>query len=169
MNTIIIFVLAFIFMAILPVVLSFALKNHQTALKITTIVLSCIYFVALFIGTTCDISISLNKTTIEFDYTHSWFTIDFLVYDFDLDNILINVFMFFPLGFIVYTFAKTKHFSKTIILALILSLCIELIQFVLPIHRYTELTDILFNTLSGLISAFACKLLSSKGAFKKSK
>ena len=56
--------------------------------------------------------------------------------------------------------------EKTVILSLCLSLAIELIQFVLPINRYTELTDILFNVISGIISAAVCQFLLSKKAFK---
>lgn len=166
MNTILVCFIAAILMAVLPILLVFVLKNHQKTLKITTIVFAAIYFVCLFIGTTCDISITTSKTTIDFDYSNRWFDIDFLLYDFDFDNILINISMFFPLGFIVFVFAKKNQFAKTVILSLYLSLAIELIQFVLPINRYTELTDILFNVISGIISAAVCQFLLSKKAFK---
>lgn len=169
MNTIALFIIAFLLMVAVPIVLVFALKNHQKLLKILTIILACGYFVCLFIGTTADISMTLSKTIIEFNFTKKWFNIDFLLYDFDLDNILINLFMFFPLGFIVYVFADKKPFVKTIIAALCLSIFVELYQFILPIERFTELTDLIFNTTSGLISATVCHLLLKLGAFKPNK
>jgi glycopeptide antibiotics resistance protein len=169
MNTIFLFLTAFILMVIAPIILVFALKNHQKALKIITTIFACGYFVCLFIGTTADINMTSSKTTIDFDFTKKWFNINFLLYDFDLDNILINLFMFFPIGFIVYVFADKKPFIKTIILALILSIIVELYQFILPINRYTELTDLIFNTTSGLISACVCKLLLKLKAFKPNK
>ena len=156
-------------MVVAPVILVFALKNYPKILKITTVVLACFYFIFMFIGTTADISMTLSKTTIEFDFTKKWFNINFLLYDFDLDNIIINLFMFFPIGFIVYVFANKKPFIKTIIFAFCLSLFVELYQFILPIERYTELTDIIFNTASGLISATVCHYLSKLGAFKPNK
>ena len=156
-------------MVVAPIVLVFALKNHQKALKITTIIFACAYFVCMFIGVTCELHTTLSKTIVYFDYNHPWFSMDFLPYDFDLDNILINLFMFFPLGFIVYVFEEKKCFSKTIIFALCLSILVELLQFTLPIRRFTEITDLIYNTLSGLISAAVCEFLLKRGAFKSNK
>lgn len=166
MNTILLFIIAFLLLFVAPIVLSFKLKNNQKALKITAIIFACFYFIALFIGTTCEIDIDIYKTTISFDYTKNWFDINFLIYDFDFDNILINLSMFFPLGFIVYVFFEKNPFFKTLIFSICLSLFIELYQFILPISRFTELTDLVFNFLSGLISAYVCKFLIKKGAFK---
>ncbi len=167
MSTILVLILAFLLMVVTPTILVFALKNHQKALKVTTIIFSCIYFVCLFIGTTCTLDIDLKTTKIGFDFTKEWCSIDFLLIDFRPGNMFVNLFMFFPLGFITYVFETEKPFKKTIIFALCLSLFIELYQFILPIYRNTELTDILFNATSGLISAYVCKFLKSHGAFTK--
>ena len=167
MNTKLILIIAFLFMVVVPTTLVFALKNHQKVLKIITFIFACIYFFVLFIGTTCVLNIDSNLTTISFDFTKDWFSIDFLWFDFRLGNMLINLSMLFPLGFIVYAFSKHKPFFKTIIFAFAISLLIELYQFVLPIYRNTELTDILFNTLSGVISGVYCHILSKLKAFKK--
>ena len=169
MSTILVLILAFLLMVVTPTILVFALKNHQKALKVTTIIFSCIYFVCLLVGTTCTLDIDLKTTKIGFDFTKEWCSIDFLLMDFRLGNMFVNLFMFFPLGYIVYTFSKHKPFRNTIITALCLSLFIELYQFILPIYRNTELTDILFNVTSGLISAYVCRFLKSRGAFTKEK
>ena len=73
--------------------------------------------------------------------------------------------MMFPVGFLVYIFSKKHRFIKTILIALILSFVIEFYQFMLPISRTTELTDLLFNGLSGIISAIYCYFLTKLGFF----
>ena len=169
MSTILVLIIAFLLMVALPTILVFVLKNNQKALKITTIVFACVYFACLFVGTTCTLDIDFKLTKIGFDFTEKWCSIDFLLIDFRPGNMCVNLFMFFPLGFIVYVFENNNPFKKTIIFALCLSLFIELYQFILPIYRNTELTDILFNTISGLISASTCNFLKTKGAFKPKK
>lgn len=167
MNTIIIFVIAFIFMVVFPTTMFFALKNHQKTLKVITLVFATIYFVMLFIGTTCVLDITLKSTHISFDFTKEWFSLDLLWFDFRLGNMFINLSMMFPIGFIVFVFAKKNRFLKTILFAFLLSLFIEFYQFMLPIYRNTELTDIVFNTLSGLISATYYFVLSKLKTLKK--
>lgn len=158
--------IAFALMIVLPTFLVFALRNHQKALKITTIVFSVVYFVFLFIGTTCVLNVSIDNFSIGFDFTKPWFKFYFILFELAPSNTFINLSMFLPLGFIVYVFAEKKQFKKTIIFAICLSLFVEFYQFALPIYRNTELTDILFNTLSGLISALYCHYLYKGGAFK---
>lgn len=166
MSTFLVIFFAFALMVALPTILVFALKNHQKALKITAIVFACIYFVCVFIGTTCTLDIDWNYTSIGFDFNEPWFSLDFISFEFKPGNIFINLFMFFPLGFIVYAFTQNKPFAKTILFALAASLIVELYQFILPIYRNTELTDIALNTLSGVLSATYCKILLHFEAFK---
>lgn len=165
MNTFLFLFFAFILAVVAPTVLVFALKKHPKALKITTIVFACVYFMCLFIGTTCKLKVSADNILISFNFTEPWFSIDFLFLDFSLKNMFVNLAMMFPLGFIVYVFSNKKPFIKTIIFALSLSLFIELYQFILPIYRNTEITDIIFNILSGVASAIYCQLLKMYGAF----
>ena len=158
--------LAFILIFILPSILALCLKNHPKALKVCAICLTATYFVALFIGTTFKISLKKGALTIFADFTKKWFSMRFLLYSFKPVNLTINIALLFPLGFIVYYFAKKNKFLKTIYLSFILSLFIELYQFILPIARTTELTDVLFNTIGGILSALYCALLQKFGAFK---
>ena len=169
MSTILVLIIAFFLMIVIPTILVFVLKNHQKALKIIAIIFSVLYFACLFVGTTCTLDIDFKTVNIGFDFTEKWCSIDFLLADFGFGNMLVNLSMFLPLGFIVYTFSKNKPFIKTIIFALALSLFIELYQFILPIYRNTELTDPLFNTISGLVSAAYCTVLLKLGAFKSNK
>ncbi|MBR3885130.1 MAG: VanZ family protein [Clostridia bacterium] len=151
--------IALILMIVLPTVLILTLKNKPKALKICAIVLSVIYFSLLFVGTSFVVKIKNNNLVIYADFSKEWFSMKFLLHNFSMTNILINLILLFPLGFIVDVFAKDKKFLKTILLSFLISIFIELYQFVLPVPRTTELTDILFNTLSGALSATYCFLI----------
>lgn len=161
-------ILTILLMIVLPTILILSLKNHPKALKISAIILSIIYFVLLFIGTTFQMSIKNGNLSVYPDFTQEWFSISFLLASFQPVNLTINLILLFPIGFIVFSFAKKRPFLKTIIIAFLISILIELYQFILPVARTTELTDILFNTLSGFISAIYCKILQKFGGFKKS-
>ncbi len=158
--------LAFTLLFILPTILVLCLKNRPKVLKICAICLMIAYFIVLFIGTTFNVSLKKGNLSISADFTKDWFSMRFLLYSFKPVNLTINVALLFPLGFIVYSFAKENKFIKTILFSFLLSLFIELYQFVLPISRTTELTDLFFNTFGGMLSALYCKLLQKFGAFK---
>ena len=147
-------------MLILPTILFILLKNKPKLLKICACVLFAFYIVFLFVGTTASINLNSGNVNIFLNFDKNWFSLDFDWFETSKTNILINLFLLFPVGFVVYTFSNKKQFLKTILLSLAISLIIELYQFVLPIHRNTELSDIIFNTLSGLISAVYCEVLN---------
>lgn len=158
-------VVMFVLMVIVPPIILFGFKKKPKVIKIFTIVLSAIYFVLLIIGTTAKVYLSGTDVVISYPNSAEWFSMRFAVLNGGKVNILINLALLFPLGFIVYVFSDKNNFLKTIILAFLVSFIIELYQFVLPINRSTELADLLFNTISGLISATYCQILSKFGAF----
>ena len=147
-------------MLIIPTALFVLLKNKPRALKICASVLLAVYLVFLFIGTTASISLKNNNIIINFYFDKPWLSLDFSWFGLSKINTLINLFLLFPVGFVVYAFSNKHPFLKTILISLAISVLIELYQFVLPIHRNTELSDVIFNTLSGLISATYCKVLT---------
>lgn len=157
------------FMLILPTTLVFALKHKPRTLKWSISILFVIYLFLLFVGTAGKVSLKNNTLNIYFNFSGNWFSLYFLWFSFSKTNALINLFLLFPVGYLVYTFCEKHKFIKTILLALAISLFIEIYQWVLPIHRNTELSDILFNTISGLVSAIYCNLLLRFGAFKTNK
>ena len=167
------FALAFLFMVVLPTIFVFALKNKPNILKPIISVMFAIYLCLLFVGTMTWFGKSGDTITLTFDFsTVSWFSSYFLWGSFGKLNILINISMFFPIGFVVFTFAKKHPFLKTILLAFGISLAIELLQFILPIYRNTEIFDLFLNTMSGLISATYCLIiqkLSHYAIFKHEK
>lgn len=158
--------LVFFLMIILPTILILSLKNHPKALKISAICLAVIYFALLFIGTTFRISIRNGNLSVYPDFSRQWFSMNFLISSFHPVNLTINIILLFPLGFIVFFCTKQHPFFKTIIFTFLLSLFIELYQFILPVPRTTELTDLFFNTLSGVLSGLYCKLLQKFGGFQ---
>ena len=158
-------ILISLLMVVLPTLLLIVLKKHQKALKTTAIVFAVVYFVMLFIGTTFKFKIIDDYVLVSADFSKEWFSMRFLPYSFAKRNMLVNLVMMFPVGFLVYIFSKKHRFIKTILLALILSFVIEFYQFMLPISRTTELTDLLFNGLSGIISASYCYFLTKLGFF----
>ena len=162
-------ILAFILILILPTILVLTLKNRPNALKICVIFLMVAYFILLFIGTTFTFELRRGHVSISADFTKDWFSMRFLLYSFKPINLTINIALLFPIGFIVYYFSSEHKFLKTILFSLALSVFIEFYQFMLPIARTTELTDIFFNTLGGFLSALYCVFLQKFGAFKQHK
>ncbi len=151
--------LMILLMLVIPTILFITLQNKPRVLKIYAIVLSVVYFILLFIGTTFSVKLINKNLVINPDFSHGWFSMSFLGFDFSITNTLINLALLFPIGFIIFTFAKKHKLLKTILFTFIISVFIELYQFILPVPRTTELTDILFNTLSGLISGLYCLFL----------
>lgn len=160
-NLYLAFALAFLLMVAIPTTLVFALKNKPKVLKPIIAIMSIIYLCFLFIGTLTLFGKSGDTITFTFNFSSThWFSSYFIWGSFGKLNILINLLMLFPVGYIVFTFAKKHKFLKTILAAFLLSITIELLQFILPICRNTEILDIALNTISGVISATYCWLLS---------
>lgn len=162
-------VIVFFFMLVLPTTLVFALKHKPKVLKWCIAVLFVIYLLLLFVGTAGKINLKNNTLKIDFNFTNDWFSLYFSWFSFSKTNVLINLFLLFPVGYVVFTHSEKHQFFKTVLLALFISLLIEIYQWILPIHRNTELSDVLFNMISGLISAIYCNLLLKFGAFKTNK
>ena len=158
--------LVVLLMLIIPTVLVVFLKKHQRILKVILLILFIAYIILLFIGTMSEISVSNNTLNISLNFSNEWFSSYFHWFDVSKTNVLINLFLLFPIGFVTYSFCKKRKFLKTVLLALFISIIIETLQFVLPVVRNTEPSDIIFNTLSGIISAGYCSLLTKFGAFK---
>ena len=143
-------------------------KSALVSAVIFSFVLMIIYFSLLFIGTAFKVTVKNGNLVIYPNFSYGWFSMKFIPYRFSLTNILVNLALLLPSGFIVFMFVKKHKFLNTILFAFFVSCFIELYQFALPISRATELTDILFNTLSGLISASYCLILKKCGLFKNS-
>ena len=74
-----------------------------------------------------------------------------------IKNILGNIFMFMPYGFMVGYYLKLKKPDLAIVLTFIVSLAIESVQLV--IGRVFDIDDILLNLVGGLVGAYIYTLL----------
>ncbi len=156
--------MAVVFMFLVPTVLMLFL-SHTKWFKWLTLCLGLAYFCVLIIGVFGKVDIA-DTVSVSFENNGMWFSaFNFILFNSSISNFLINIFMFFPLAVIIFAFFKKHLFLKTVILAFCLSIFIETMQFVLPISRTVELTDIIFNTLSGIISFlyfYQLKILNRK-------
>ena len=166
-NLILCVVLFCLFILIIPIIVSFCLRRHKKALKIVAIISFVVYLFFLFYGTLCKISIDYPDITFDLKFDSPWFSLYFLTFNFGKTNVLINLVIFLPIGFFVYATCDKKCFLKTILLSFFLSVFIELLQWILPVYRNTEILDVILNTISGLLSALLCQILYKMGAFRK--
>lgn len=169
------------FLFFLPSFYMLKIKDKKLLRKMAKIYL-VLYVLALFVGTIAEIGKIENCFYAKLIFDKPWFNAFFLIANLSFDNVLINVFMFFPLGFLVYAFSSQKlllvrddknlnnsqnikiytyshSFFLTILISFFASLLIETYQMILPIYRNSELADIVFNTLSGFVSATYFEIL----------
>lgn len=75
-------------------------------------------------------------------------------------NILGNIILFIPLGLYLQLLKKDKKISISMGIVVLISLLIEIVQFIFGIGA-TDIDDIILNTLGGLIGILIYKVLSS--------
>lgn len=73
-----------------------------------------------------------------------------------LRNILLNVCLFIPFGFLVTLTGKNSA-SKVILSGTLLSCLMELLQYIVPRGRTADINDVILNTLGTLIGYFIAK------------
>lgn len=137
---------------VLPFLIWSLIKNEKIK-KIVTIVLFSLYCVVLFVGVFGVINIGGGNVSIAFNFTNKWasktINFGFNITKFDL---VINLVMLFPVGmFAFFLLQKRKLLTKVLLLVLIgalTGLLIETCQFILPIYRSVQLSDVLLNTVS---------------------
>lgn len=143
--------------------------NNKKILKNLGIVFFVFYLVGLFVLVLGQVNLVGEKVTLYFYTDSKWFNIYFLWADFGKINILINLFMLFPVSGFVFSQTENKCLLKTILLSFLISLLIETTQFILPINRCTEVFDIVLNVCSGIIGyTYFCLLFKIIKKIKKS-
>lgn len=157
------------FIFIFPIILSFVLSGHQKLLKILAIICFVAYLLVILYGTLCTIKIEYPNITFSLQFNSTWFSMYFTAFNFGFVNVIINLAMFLPIGFFVFSITKKHRFLKTILISLFLSLLVETLQWVLPVVRNTEILDLILNVLSGILSFFVCSIISKIGAFDSTK
>ena len=151
-NLILVLVLGAVCYIILPFVVW--CLNGEKLKKILTIVLFCLYLVVLFAGVFGQIDISKDRVSITLDFSGKWFakTINWSLSKVTTFDLIINLVMLFPVGMMVLYFARNKKWWVKVLLLIVIGLCsgafIEFFQFMLPIQRSVQLSDVLLNTVS---------------------
>lgn len=141
-----------------PTILMLLIKSKRTLLVITC-VLTVIFFISLCICVFSTVSIDNDFVTILFESNGKWCAknINYTFSNLTKQDILINIFMLFPLGAFCIVFTSHRNLKLPLIWAFVIGLIvgfiIETFQFILPINRSVQLSDMIFNALSVLIGA----------------
>ena len=150
--------------AILPSLLCIFIKNDKLLFRLSLIYF-LIFLVVLAFCVFTTVDIGKDFVTINIVNNGKWFSkkISF-VFNNDLKDILINLAMLFPVGFITGCWTRYKNKKFMLIWAFVIGLCIgsiiEFGQFAFPIDRSVQLSDIVYNGLSGLIGGINYFLLN---------
>ena len=140
---------------ILPTILLLTIKSDKK-IKILTYIFIGLFFAILAVGVFAIINIGKEVTTIAFDFSNQWAnkTINW-TFNVDKVDLLLNIFMLIPIG----AFGVVSHKNKKLgilvgfVLGFAIGLTIETLQFILPVYRSVQLSDVVLNGISGLIGA----------------
>lgn len=150
-NLILAIVLYIVLVVVLPSILVFVLINNKRLLKIFGIVFFILFLTVLSLLVFGNVVFKNGNIILSFSANAKWFSMLFLWGSFTKSNILLNLVMLFPVSLFVLSL-NTKHsFIKTTVISFVISVVVELLQFVLPIERTTEVLDIVLNTISGML------------------
>lgn len=172
------FLFAVIFIGLLyiicPILLSIFFDNKKIN-KIIMWTLFSLFLVCLVLGVFTNLTIVDNYVLIKIYSTGSWAnkSIGFRFDNLTLFDILINLIMLVPVGVVfellyVYKNKNTNFWKEVlwfILIGFFCGFCIEFLQFVLPINREVQLSDVVFNALSCVLGGLYCMGLLK--AFKK--
>jgi len=155
LNTIFVLVVLSIFYFLVPLLVMFFVGNNKK-LKIILSVLLSLFLVVLFIGVFGEIDITKEFVYIDFDFSAGFFNKDIITNfsTYKVDRV-INLIMLIPIGEVVCISAKQKNSKFGILFAVIIGLLtglfIETFQFILPVPRSVQLSDVVYNTISCVI------------------
>lgn len=78
-----------------------------------------------------------------------------------IENIVFNILLFIPFGFFAsWRLSSAKVLRRILPMGMCFSLCIELLQLLMPIGRSTTVDDIILNTLGTVIGSLFYLLIS---------
>ena len=145
---------------ICPVILRI-LINKKRVNMVLAISLSCLFVIALCVGVFTNCSVIYPVIKIVFKTNGHWASeqIYFNVFNISAFDLLVNIVMLIPVGVIFtlfYYYRNSKFSIKKLIICLLLiglasGLFIETMQFILPIERTIQLSDVLLNTISCML------------------
>ena len=146
LNLEIALILGFIFILIFPILLNF-FKNNNILLTIYLLT----YLIVLTCGVLLEITISNHTVYFSLTITDNWFSNKLSLAFFDPLSVLINIFLLFPIGYLIPCLIYKHKLIRVILSSLFISIFIEFLQFSLPIKRSPEVLDVLNNLISGIL------------------
>lgn len=152
LNTIAVSILALICYFVLPLMILIFVKNYKSVKKITFALL-IIYIVILVIGVWTRVDVTRNVVKISLDYSYGFFnkSIRWGFSNLKIFDILVNLVMLMPIGLSLVILKKEPFITlliKSVILGFIVGFIVELGQYILPIYRAIQLSDVIFNMIS---------------------
>lgn len=161
-NTWVVLCICFLCYIILPLAVLFC-KN----IKVQKTLIWCMfiaYIIILIVGVTAKVEISKEKVYVHYVNTGSWAN-KHISWNFSRVSkwdFLINIFMLMPVGlFLAYrlnNFSFGKLMLALIGVGLLIGLTIETTQFILPIPRNVQLSDVFLNSISVALGGCQLKL-----------
>jgi len=155
LNLVFVLIVLSMFYFIVPILILVFVNNDRKYSQLKRIYLS-LFFIALFFGVFCKIDITNEIIFIGFDLSGCFFNKLIITKfpKFKLD-IIINLLMLMPIGEFVFL-DKIKNRKKyTVFTALsfgiFIGFVIELLQFMLPVVRIVQISDIIYNGISVLL------------------
>lgn len=144
---------------VIPILILKFTKNKIKLRKNVIGIIFSIYLIILFLGTISLLKYNYPYFTFSLNFSYDWFSLRFSFFNFSINNIIINICIFIPIGIYIFTFVHNKNIFILILIVALISLFIEIYQFVLPIYRDSEIGDIILNTFGGSLSILLCKIL----------
>ena len=144
-------------------------------MNICAIVLFCVYAMVLCLGVFGRVEFTKSTVKLGLDFSGQWCSksINWNFAHLSAFDVVINLFMLVPVGFFVTYFLvkKWKIWQLLIFLLFIgfaFGLFIETMQFILPIQRSVQLSDIVFNSISVFIGGITSVGIISIATTKQS-
>ena len=143
--------------AVFPMCLLFIRKRKTQKIFCLVILVSFIF--VLLIGVLGKIDITKQYVKIYLDFSGDFASkpINLSFAHLTTLDMFINIVMLIPIGTYFVFFNQNMRFWKMIVFSLLIGLgvglCIETLQFILPVQRSVQLSDIVFNSLSVMIGA----------------
>ncbi len=164
-NTTFAVIIAILCFVLIPTILILAIKNKKT-LFIVACVFAALFFAALCICVLSSVAITKDVVTIKFVSNGQWCAknINFSFSNLTKTDVIINLLMLFPLGAFSTVIALRKDLKFPLVYAFLIGLSvgltIETLQFILPVNRSVQLSDIIFNGISVLIGGIWFRIVS---------
>ena len=155
LSTIFVIVVLIVFYTLVPILVMFFVKDDKKYKFWKNVLLSS-FFIVLLIGVIGEIDFNKKSLYIGFSFMGDWFNKNIiLAFPKFKTDLVINSIMLMPIGSWVMIESKRKDLKLgivySIVLGVITGIMIELLQFILPVNRSVQLSDVVLNTMSAVI------------------